>query len=158
MSTRITLLSLVAAFFLGCVGHKTVHAELVIPASPDRVWAVITDGASYGEWNPILVSAKGEFVEGGTILYEMKNPEGEVYEVDPIVRKVVPERELNQFGGTRGVLTFDHTWLIEPVEAGSKVTQHEEYRGIGVFFWDPAWVEDAYEAGLVALRDRLATP
>ena len=68
----------------------------------------------------------------------------------------MPEREINQVGGIPGVLTFDHTWRIDPVPDGSKVTQHEEYRGLYVWFWDPSWVEDAYGAGLVALRDRVA--
>ena len=157
MRTRLTIPLLVTASWLslGCA-HKTVHAELVIPASPDRIWAVLTDTAAYAEWNPIFVRAEGEFREGGTVAYGMKSPDGEVSDVAPTVRKLVPSREINQFGGIPGVLTFDHTWRIDPLPEGSKVTQHEEYRGVYVWFWDPAWVEDAYEEALVGLRDRVA--
>ena len=71
------------------------------------------------------------------------------------MRRLVGGQELNQFGGLRGVLTFDHTWRLEPVAGGTRVTQHEEYRGIGVWFWDPAWVEEAYRDALVALERHL---
>ena len=140
----------------GCVGHKSVHAELVIPASPDRVWEVLTDTSDYAAWNPIFVSVEGEFAEGQTLLYGMKNPEGEVADVEPEIVKLVPEREINQFGGVPGILTFDHTWRLEPMDESTRVTQHEEYRGIYVWFWDPSWVEDAYEASLLGLRDEVA--
>ena len=43
------------------------------------------------------------------------------------------------------MLTFDHTWRLEAVDGGTRVTQFEEYKGIGVLFWDPAWVEEAYK-------------
>lgn len=53
------------------------------------------------------------------------------------------------------MLTFDHTWRLEVVDGGTRVTQSEEYRGIGVLFWDPAWVEEAYEQANFNLRDRV---
>ena len=149
-----SLLALAAALLVGC-GHKAVHAELVIAAPPAAIWEVLTDTAAYGEWNPIFVSAEGEFREGGTVAYEMKNPDGEISDVEPTVRKLVPEREINQFGGFSGILTFDHTWRLEPVDAATRVIQHEEYRGVYVWFWDPGWVERAYEHALVALRERV---
>ena len=53
-------------------------------------------------------------------------------------------RELNQVGGIPGILNFDYKWLLEPVDGGTRVVQHEEYHGIGVWFWDESWVEPAY--------------
>ncbi len=150
-----TSLALAMPVILGCMGHKSVHAELVIPAPPARIWDVLTDTAAYGEWNPIFVSVDGTFEEGATVAYQMKGSDGETSEVESEVRAFVPEREINQFGGIPFVVTFDHTWRIDPVPEGAKVTQHEEYRGVYVWFWDPSWVEDAYEEALVALRDRV---
>ena len=51
--------------------------------------------------------------------------------------------------GTKG------KWLLEPVDGGTRVIQHEEYRGIGVWFWDASWVEPAYTQANEALRDRV---
>ena len=146
---------LVALGALALAGGKSVHAERVIPHTPEEIWAVLTDAAGYEDWNPILVRAEGRFEEGRNMRYQMRTSDGGTTPVEPLVRKLVEERELNQFGGTRGVPTFDHTWRLEPTEGGTRVIQHEEYRGIGVWFWDPAWVEAAYADGLKALEERL---
>ncbi|MDE0692373.1 MAG: SRPBCC domain-containing protein [Gammaproteobacteria bacterium] len=139
----------------GFTGRKSVQAERVIAGSPEAIWAVLTDTASYGEWNPIFVRATGRYEEEGTMRYQMKTVDGGTTKVDARVRRVTDEREINQFGGMRGVLTFNHTWRLEPTAGGTRVTQHEEYRGIGVWFWNPAWVEEVYEEALVALEDRV---
>ena len=140
---------------LALTGGKSVRAERVIPRSAEAIWTALMDTGRYGEWNPIFVSAEGRFEEGGTIRYQMKTGDGTTTPVEPLVRRLVGGQELNQFGGLRGVLTFDHTWRLEPVAGGTRVTQHEEYRGIGVWFWDPAWVEEAYRDALVALERHL---
>jgi uncharacterized protein YndB with AHSA1/START domain len=35
--------------------------EATIDASPDVVWAILTDGAGYAEWNPEILSVDGRF-------------------------------------------------------------------------------------------------
>ena len=150
------LLAVVAVLVvLALSGHKSVHAERVMPHPAPAIWAVLMDAEGYEAWNPILVHAEGNFEEGRNMRYQMRTSDGGTTPVEPLVRKLVEERELNQFGGTRGVLTFDHTWRLEPAEGGTRAIQHEEYRGIGVWFWNPAWVEGAYADGLRALEERL---
>ena len=85
----------------------------------------------------------------------MTQPNGEIGEIEAEVIKIEEEKELNQYGGMWGILTFDHKYILEPVEGGTRVTQHEEYRGIGVLFWDASWVEPAYGRVNEALRDRV---
>ena len=148
-------LVLIVLAALAFFSRKSVRAELTIQADPQQVWAVLTDADSYRDWNPILVSVDGEFVEGRTLSVEMKNPDDSVTVVTPRVRRMVPNAELNQVGGVPGVLTFDHTWRLEAEDGGTRVTQFEEYRGIGVLFWDPAWVEAAYRRANENLRVRV---
>ena len=140
---------------LAMLGHKSVHAELVVPAPPEEVWAVLTDAASYKEWNPVFVDVQGEYREGAKLSYQMKDQSGKQSKVVATVTKLDPEHELNQFGGIRGIITFDHHWFLEPVEGGTRVTQHEEYRGVYVWFWNPSWFESAYARANEALRDRV---
>ena len=146
---------LVALVALALAGSKSVHAERVIPHSAEAIWAVLTDTGGYEHWNPILVRAEGRLEEGRTMRYRMRTSDGGATPVDSLVRHLVDEREINQFGGMRGVLTFDHRWRLEPAAGGTRVIQQERYRGIGVWFWDPAWVESAYRDALVALENRL---
>ena len=149
-------LILVTIVLLALFARKTVTAEVTIEASPEDVWAVLTDPTSYSEWNPILVAVEGTFEEGATMAVDMRNPDGSITAMTPRVKELVPGSKLNQFGGIPGVLTYDHTWSLESVDGGTRVVQFEEYRGIGVLFWNPASVEAAYNeanANLKAVLD-----
>lgn len=151
--SRTTIATAIA--MLGLVGCKGVDAQLTIPAPPEEIWAVLMDGERYGEWNPVLVEVEGEFRQGADLTYQMMTESGEPAEVGAHVVLLDPERELNQAGGYWGILTFDHHWILEPVEGGTRVTQHEDYEGIGVLFFDPGWFEAAYGRGNHALADQV---
>ena len=138
--------------FLSC---KAVHTEITIPAKPEMIWSVLINAPGYKQWNPVLVPIEGDFRQGTKIKYQMTQPGGKQSEVTARVKKMVNTRELNQKGGIPGILTFDHQWLLEPADNGTRVTQHEEYRGIWVWFWDASWVEPAYRKANEALRDRV---
>ena len=139
--------------FLSC---KAVHTEITIPAEPEIIWSVLTDAPAYQEWNPVIVKIEGEFREGEKIKNRLKQPDGKQSVIESTVKKMVKPKELNQYGRTLGFLTFDHTYLLEPVNGGTRVIQHEEYRGVGVLFWDASWVEPAYRNVNEALRNRVA--
>ena len=40
------------------------HVERRIEASPERVWAFLTDAASYRDWNRAVVSIEGTIAPG----------------------------------------------------------------------------------------------
>ena len=147
MSSKLIIaiaLILFTIVLLALLARKSVKAEVTIEASQEDVWAVLTDPASYSGWNPILVAVEGTFEEGATMAVNMRNPDGSITAMTPRVKELVPGSKLNQFGGIPGVLTYDHTWSLESVDGGTRVVQFEEYRGIGVLFWNPASVEAAY--------------
>ena len=143
---------LILLIFLGC---KAVHTEITIPADPEMIWSVLTDSSGYKAWNPVLVPIEGDLREGAKIKYQMTEPDGKQSEITARVRKMVELTVLNQTGGIPGILTFDHQWLLEPVDQGTRVTQHEEYRGVWVWFWDASWVEPAYRKVNEALKNRV---
>lgn len=69
----------------GLTAHKSVRAEIVINASPEEVWSVITDPQTYGEWNPIFVAYEGVFAEGNGLELQMKMGEGDATPVQVLV-------------------------------------------------------------------------
>jgi hypothetical protein len=69
---------------------------------------------------------------------------------------MIKEKKLKQAGGIPGFLTQDHTYLLEPVEGGTRLTQHEEFRGIVLIFWDTSWIEPAYQKSIENLRNMVA--
>ena len=153
----IIVAAVIAAAILAAVllPRKSVHAELVVRASVDDVWDTITDTMTYNDWNPIFRNLEGTFSEGSSISLDMTVADGGQTPIDVSVTKLIPGREINQRAGIPGVLTAHHQWLIEPVSEGTRVVQHEEYRGIGVLFYNPTDAERPYREGLAALKSRL---
>lgn len=135
---------------------KTFRVEAIIPATPEEVWAVLTDTERYPEWNPVFVEVVGEYETGAEVLNKVKDASGNILEMTATVRTVAPYQELRQTGGTHGLITFDHRWLLEPVEGGTKVIQHEIDRGALLWFWNSDWIEPAYARTTEALAQRVA--
>jgi len=47
--------------------HWLSHTEIIIDASPEQVWSVLTDTKSYGDWNEIILKIEGEIVDKGEV-------------------------------------------------------------------------------------------
>lgn len=146
---------LLVPVILYVIGRKSVHSEITIQATPKEVWSTLTDFSGIKEWNSVLVPIEGVLKEGTTIRYEFRQDQNSSSIIPASVKKIVENRLLNQTGGMTGLLTFDHRYILEPSESGTKVIIHEEYRGIMVPFWNPAQVGDAYNRLAQALKARV---
>ena len=145
---------LILLIVLVFTGNKSVHSEITINASTEKVWGVITDMKQYPEWNPVMELLNGEVKEGNKVLYRFTQDETTSSEIGATVLKVIPNKLLNQKGGIPLVLTFDHQYLLERSGVSTKVIIHEKYTGIGVNFWNPKAVEEAYQRLNEALKRR----
>ena len=149
------LVILLVLIILYVVGKKSAHTEIIIQAPPQKVWTSLTDISLVKEWNEILIPVEGVLKEGNKITYEFYQEPSNKAVMSATVVKMVPDKLINQKGGIPGVLTFNHKYMLEPYEGGTKVTIHEEYRGIMVPFWNPAPVEAAYSRLLEALKSEV---
>ena len=131
--------------FSKSLGHHEVYTETIIAAEPEEVWAVITDAPNYKNWNPVIINVEGTYREDATITNTVVEEGKKPTNIKSKVIKFEPPFHLNQFGGYRGIITFDHHYILEKVEEGTKVIQKEEYTGFYVNFWDSSWVEPAYK-------------
>lgn len=145
-------IALGAASTLALTGKGEFRAEATIAAPPEKVWAVLTDAASYAEWNPVLVKVEGTFAEGETVTTTVLFPDGDRTPLSGDVVKLVDNALIQQKGGIPGFVTFNHIWRLEPVAGGTKVTQYEIDRGLYMWFWDSGWVEPAYKKATEALK------
>lgn len=136
-------------------GRKSVHHEITIDATPEKVWQVLTDMEKYPEWNPTMQLVSGEVKEGNKVRYQFTQDPENVSEMDAVVVEVSPNEVLNQKGGMPMILTFDHRYIIEESGNQTKMTIHEDYAGIGVNFWNPKAVEEAYGRLNEALKARV---
>ena len=137
------IVGIIITLFL--IGRKSAHTEITINAYPEKVWSVISDGSKYNQWNSVINDLEGELVEGKKVNFTFNQNEGKSYPISAEIKEIQENRLLNQFGGTVGVMTFDHRYIIEELNEAVKVTIHEDYRGIMVPFWSPSDVQLAYE-------------
>ena len=159
MKNPILLSIIVPVMLIGAAAifsNKTYRVERIISATPEEIWAVLMDTAAYGEWNPVFVKVEGSYSADGTVLNTFKDPSGKLFDVTNKVEALEPNRLLRQKGGFTGVLTFDHHWLLEQAEGGTKVIQYEIDRGIYVWFWDDSWIVPKYTEVLQALEREVA--
>ena len=146
------LLVLVILIF---TGRKSVHHEIVIEASRDKVWSVLTDMKEYDQWNPVMLLVDGEVDEGQKVTYQFTQ---DAENVSKINAKVLIRKEpelLNQKGGIPLVLTFNHRYSLLEEGKQTRVIIHEDYTGIGVNFWNPEAVGLAYGRLNEALKNRV---
>lgn len=54
--------------------RREVRAETLIAASPERVWALLTDLASYPSWNRFMPRITGDLMPGGEVRAEVRFP------------------------------------------------------------------------------------
>ncbi|MEM7122428.1 MAG: SRPBCC domain-containing protein [Pseudomonadota bacterium] len=135
--------------------EKTFHVEKVIAAPPDAIWAVLVDTSRYPDWNPVFVAVAGDYAEGETLTNTVRFPDGSRVDMAATIETLIEHKEIRQTGGVPGLLTFDHQWLLEPVDGGTRVVQHEVDRGLWLWFWDSEWIEPSYADVLDALAERV---
>jgi hypothetical protein len=107
--------------------YVTVHTEIEINAPAERVWEVLTDLASYSEWNPMIRRASGE-VKKGSRLKIYFNPSGRKgITFDPKLLVVEPNRELRWQGqpGVPFIIESEHFFIITPIGGGRVRLAHD---------------------------------
>ncbi len=104
------------------------RAETQVAASPDAVWAVLTDIERWPDWNPDVKSAsfEGELVPGST--FRWKAGPGTIVST---LRHVDPSREIAWTGKTMGISAV-HVHRLELQEGGTHVVSEESWAGFPV--------------------------
>lgn len=112
-----------------------IHTETAIAATAQRVWDVITDFASYPQWNPLLLRMKGEPIVGKTLRFRIGLGLGPVQlPLDAEVVIAERGRELRWVGmarrSLRPIMSGEHYFVIDPRGADRcHLTHGEDFRG-----------------------------
>jgi hypothetical protein len=142
---------------------RELRSEIEIDASPERVWAVVTEFAAYPEWNPFIRRISGELREGAKLEVQIQPPGARATTFKPTVRAVETNRELRWLGRllVPGILDGEHSLLIEPREGGrSRFVQRERFSGflVGFVKGTLAKTEGGFEQMNGALKARVEQP
>jgi hypothetical protein len=116
---------------------KLVYSEIIINATPDKVWEVFTDFAAYPGWNPFVKSFKGQPQQGGNIEVLLQLPGSKPMTFKPTVLQYEKNKELRWIGKLFIPYLFDgeHTFtLTDNGDGTTTFQQYENFRGILIPF------------------------
>lgn len=107
---------------------RRFHVSRSIDAPAQRVWDLLTDAASYADWNKSIVSIEGPISLGSTIkLVSVVNP------TRTFALKVTavesPRRMVWSDGMPLGLFRGERTYLLEERGASTEFSMTEEFTG-----------------------------
>ena len=112
---------------------KDLHSEIEVEAPAERVWQVLTDFASFPQWNPFIRRANGEPKVGERLEVHIQPSGGRAMTFRPKVLKAEAPRELRWLGRLFLPRLFDgeHIFTIEPIgPTRSRLVQREIFTGL----------------------------
>lgn len=109
---------------------KEVRTEIIILASAERVWDLLTNTAEYKNWHPYITEVKGELKLHKKIKVHTINKQKEPGSFSAYILEFAPAKELS-WGGSLGFLfRAKHYFKIQVINDGSVLfTQGEYWRG-----------------------------
>jgi hypothetical protein len=112
---------------------KELHSQIEIQASAEQVWQLLTDFASFPEWNPFMRRASGEVKAGARLEVYLQPSGASGMTFRPTVLNAEPNRELRWLGRLimPGLFDGEHILTIEPLETNRvRFVQREIFKGL----------------------------
>jgi hypothetical protein len=112
---------------------KEVRAEIEIHSYPESVWKILTDFATYDQWNPFINKIIGLPTKGNKIDIYIETPSGKNRKYSPRITKVEEGRELRWSGKSSlpGFLNAEHIFTIEELQPERvRFIQREVFDGL----------------------------
>jgi hypothetical protein len=113
------------------VPTRFIKTETIIKAPAERVWAEMTDFASFPAWNPFIREAQGRLEPGEQLTVRLRLDRWLWMSFKPRVTVVEPNRELRWLATLvrPGVFDVDRAFQIEPYDDGVRFVMSEECTG-----------------------------
>lgn len=135
---------------------KVYSATTTIKASPEAIWAILTNGAVYPEWDPNAERIEGRIASGEKITAFTKLSPGRAFPVK--VTEFVPGRKMTWTGGVPlGLFKGERTFTLAPRGDGvTEFTLREEFSGplLGIFGRSLPNLTTAFEQFAAGLKRR----
>ena len=142
------------------VFRLTLHTQIDIDATPQRIWEILTNFKDYALWNPAIPFADGDASPGSRLRVAIQWPGLKRGDYVLQVTAAHAPRELRWLGhfGISGLMDGDHRFIIEArSDDGARVIQQERFSGLLVPFFAP-WLRrnvlDGFKQLNAALKSR----
>ncbi len=116
---------------------KEIRTEVIIKASPKKVWSCFSDFKHYADWNPFIRSIEGSVNAGNIVTIKLTPPDAKPMIFKPRVLTVDPNRELRWVGHfiVPGLFDGEHIFeFIDNNDGTTRFIQREIFTGILVPF------------------------
>lgn len=112
---------------------KEIKTEILINASPSRVWSVLTNFQNYPQWNPFIKSITGQVGVGNKITARIEPPDASGMTFKPKVLTFETNKEFKWLGHLwiPGLFDGEHKFeLIDNQNGTTTFIQSEKFNGI----------------------------
>ena len=112
---------------------KQIETEILIGATPEKVWSVLTDFENQPKWNPFIKSISGEKKVGATLKVFIQPPNGNGMTFKPAVLAFSENKEFRWKGklGINGIFDGEHYFQLTDLENNqTKFIHGEKFSGI----------------------------
>ncbi len=107
---------------------KEFKATTTINAAPETIWSILTDGASYPEWDPYCERIEGTIAPGQKIKAFTKLAPGRAFPVK--VSDLTPNKHMAWAGGMPlGLFKGERTFSLSKTGEGVEFTVREVFSG-----------------------------
>ena len=110
-----------------------IKKEVLISATPEKVWTVLTNFESYPAWNPFIKSVEGKVEVGNKLTVTIMQSAAKGTTFKPKVLTVQPAKELSWLGRLLLPNIFDGEHKFELIDNHNGTTtfrQSEKFSGI----------------------------
>jgi hypothetical protein len=112
-----------SAFRMDCAINTTIKA------TPDRIWAILTNASEFPRWNSTVTSIEGEIAEGKILKLKAQAAGDRVFKLK--VSNVEPGRSMIWSDGMAPVFKGVRTFKLTPNSDGStEFSMKEEFSGL----------------------------
>lgn len=112
---------------------KEIKTEILINATPEKVWSILTNFDNYPNWNPFIKSITGEVKVGNKITARIEPPQAKGMTFKPKILTFETNKEFKWLGHLLFVGLFDGEHKFELIDNRNGTTsfiQSEKFKGI----------------------------
>ncbi len=124
-------------YLLGLTFHQEIHDDIMIHASDERVWQILTDYSHYPDWNPYIRRASGELKSGAQLNVRLQPSGTAPTDLQTTIVTLESKRKFCWLGHILipGLLDGQHCFTITPLGANTvRLTQSEAFSGLLIPF------------------------
>ena len=135
---------------------KNIETDIIINASKEKVWSILSNFNNYKTWNPFIRNSEGEMKLGGKLVNTIYIDEKKNV-FNPTILEVTPNKSFHWLGSLlfKGFFSGRHYFEIKEISENKvKLIHGEDFTGMinGMVFNK---ISESTKAGFVLMNEAL---